>query len=376
MRVPQRLRVGSPDGVAYASIQHKAWQIRSAGSPESARHYAEGYIGRLVDAIAGALDPLIPAGTPCALLGFPNHNNVGDNAIWLGERSYLKRRKARLVYRSDVATFSCQALAGVIDQGPILLHGGGNLGDVWPVQQSFREQVITTFPSNPIIQLPQTIHFRDPAALERARRVFSRHDNLVVLVRDVQSAETAEALGARAVLCPDLAFGIGALPRPSAPSTDITWLARQDIESSRDVRPIGGPGVEICDWLASGPTHGARAWRRLTVGLREASLRHTRASRLGAPLLRSCWPLLFDALASRRVSVGLRLLSRGRVVITDRLHGHILCLLLGMPHVILDNNYGKVTRFRSAFPMESRWVQVADSPASALEVAFELVGSI
>jgi exopolysaccharide biosynthesis predicted pyruvyltransferase EpsI len=41
---------------------------------------------------------------------------------------------------------------------PILLHGGGNFGDVWPGFQRFREQVIRESPNRRIIQLPQTIH--------------------------------------------------------------------------------------------------------------------------------------------------------------------------------------------------------------------------
>ncbi|WP_276524270.1 polysaccharide pyruvyl transferase family protein, partial [Enterobacter hormaechei] len=48
------------------------------------------------------------------------------------------------------------------------------------------------------------------------------------------------------------------------------------------------------------------------------------------------------ARARRRVERGLRLLSRGERIVTDRLHGHILSLLLGIPHVVLDNDYGKL----------------------------------
>ena len=46
---------------------------------------------------------------------------------------------------------------------------------------------------------------------------------------------------------------------------------------------------------------------------------------------------------------GCRLLSRGHQVITDRLHAHILCLLMGIPHVVVDNNYGKLGSFLEAW---------------------------
>ena len=38
------------------------------------------------------LDPLIPRGSQVALFDFPNHSNVGDSAIWLGEQAYLSTR--------------------------------------------------------------------------------------------------------------------------------------------------------------------------------------------------------------------------------------------------------------------------------------------
>jgi pyruvyl transferase EpsO len=37
------------------------------------------------------------------------------------------------------------------------------------------------------------------------------------------------------------------------------------------------------------------------------------------------------------------------VVVTDRLHAHLLSLLLGIPHAVLDNSYGKLSRFLDAW---------------------------
>jgi len=41
--------------------------------------------------------------------------------------------------------------------------------------------------------------------------------------------------------------------------------------------------------------------------------------------------------AGARLRRGCDVLSQGRVVIADRLHGHILSLLLGLPHVLMNN---------------------------------------
>jgi pyruvyl transferase EpsO len=51
-----------------------------------------------------------------------------------------------------------------------------------------------------------------------------------------------------------------------------------------------------------------------------------------------------------------RLLAAGRRVVTDRLHGHILCLLVGIPHCLYDNSYGKNREFYRAWTSSSDFV--------------------
>jgi pyruvyl transferase EpsO len=58
---------------------------------------------------------------------------------------------------------------------------------------------------------------------------------------------------------------------------------------------------------------------------------------------------LVNATAQARLKRGIRLLSQGKVVLTDRLHAHILCLLLNKRHVVLDNDYGKISTFHKAW---------------------------
>ncbi|MGO7223746.1 exopolysaccharide biosynthesis protein, partial [Rhizobium ruizarguesonis] len=41
-------------------------------------------------------------------------------------------------------------------------------------------------------------------------------------------------------------------------------------------------------------------------------------------------------------------ISRDRANVTDRLHVHNCSQLLGRPHAVLDNRYGKIRRFMNA----------------------------
>jgi pyruvyl transferase EpsO len=61
------------------------------------------------------------------------------------------------------------------------------------------------------------------------------------------------------------------------------------------------------------------------------------------------------------------------VVVTDRLHGHILALLLGIPHVVLDNSYGKLHHFIRTWTHASPLVRMAAAPDEATALARELL---
>jgi exopolysaccharide biosynthesis predicted pyruvyltransferase EpsI len=321
---------------------------------------------RLVSELSGTIDrvlrPLLPAGAPCALLDFPDHANVGDSAIWLGETDWLRRADCPVVYTCDMAAYSPETLAARLGGGVILLSGGGNLGDFWWDNQQFRERVIQDFPRNKIIQLPQTIHFEDEWAVGEARRVFNGHPDLTLLCRDQRSLDFARAKFARpSLLCPDMAFALGPLADPGPPVCDVLWLCRTDGESAGAPLPNVGGDVERADWLEEAPTPLRERSRDLVA--------QVASNPAGSEGLLDELTAAYGHLARERLDRGWRLLGGGKIVITDRLHGHILCLMMGMPHVLLDNVYGKLRRYYDTWTHGCALARWADSPAEALALA-------
>jgi exopolysaccharide biosynthesis predicted pyruvyltransferase EpsI len=77
----------------------------------------------------------------------------------------------------------------------------------------------------------------------------------------------------------------------------------------------------------------------------------------------------FDSQSRIFVSRALTLLSLGRVVVTDRLHAHILCLLLGIPHILLNNLTGKNWNFYNTWTQDSPLCRLAQRPADAWRLA-------
>jgi pyruvyl transferase EpsO len=322
-------------------------------------------IARLQRRLDEVIGPLLPPGEPVALVGFPNYANVGDSAIWLGTLALLRALGSGPPrYVCDHATYARERLAARVGHGTILITGGGSLGDLWPQHQRLREEVIGAFPANPIIQLPQAIHFRERGALAQARAVFDGHRRLTLLLRDQQSLTIARnEFRTPSALCPDLAFCLGSLPRQVEAKRSVVWLGRADQEAAPSSRLPAGTGIEPVDWLTE---RSPMLWLARGLGSR-------RLLRVpGLHWLRAVVPQTYAWAARQRLLRGCRLLSSGRVVITDRLHGHILCILLGIPHALLDNNYGKVRSFHETWTRDCELVRWCERSDEARRVAEEI----
>lgn len=295
-------------------------------------------IAKLDGMIHDCLKDYVSAAEPLAILDFPDIRNCGDSAIWLGEMAYLEKRFGkRPDYVCRMADFSAEEMTRRVPTGPILIHGGGNFGDIWIGHQNFREAVLERFPDRQIIQFPQSIHYNSKERLEQSAKVIRRHKNFVLLVRDEESRDVAEQhFDCTVRLCPDMAFAIGPLaPRPA--EFPVLGMLREDGEKVAGVNRDAMAGIPTEDWITESPRK-VRAAKAL--GAASAFL----AFKPAELALRK-----LDAAAHNRLERGITQIARGRAIVTDRLHVHICSLLLGRPHAVLDNSYGKIGRFMNAF---------------------------
>lgn len=302
-----------------------------------------------------------PLATPrFALLDFPDHANVGDSAIWMGElRLFAMLTGAAPAYVSAFHNLDEDALRAAVPEGPIFLHGGGNFGDIWNHHQDFRERVLTRFRDRRVVQMPQSIHYGDPARIERTARAIAAHPDFTLLVRDEPSLELARRHFECAVhLCPDSALAIGATPAGAA-SIDVIAMLRTDKEgAAAGVQPPRDLRIE--DWLVE--DGGAVRRAKAAAAIRAWTALNPSAARTRA----------YEAAARHRVERGFRQLSQGQAIVTDRLHVHILAMLLGRPHAVLDNFYGKIGRFIDAFSGASPLIHRASDLNEAVAWAREV----
>lgn len=319
---------------------------------------------RLRTAASAALEKALGDAREVALVNYPDIGNVGDAALWLGTMRLLARLGRRPRLHVPIGPLTTTAIDRLRSMDVVLLNGGGNFGDLWRGQQETREQVIDVCRRQRIVQLPQTCRFESSENLDRMRSLVGRASDLTLMWREDHSLRFARAqFDATHMSSPDHAFGLR-VDAAAPPSRAVLCLARTDKESRFGSHWPDRPDVEVTDWYDdSEPHHG---------DLDDARTRL--AERLSDDAPTDEIEQLMVRVARSRVDRGLRILSRGEAIVTDRLHGHILSLLLGRPQVILDSSYGKVFAVNDAWTSGFGTVVRADTPDEAVRTALELTG--
>lgn len=257
----------------------------------------------------------------------------------------------------------------------VLLHGGGNFGTIWPATQLFRERVVQNHITLPIVQLAQSIHFESNESLSESREILSSHPNFTLLARDAYSYRFAtERLGLRVLRTPDMATYLRLEPSQRDPQTPIVWMGRTDGEAALG-KPMTSEDVEIIDWLTGDPYRPnlSRFLPPITVrtrGIYNELNRRYKSTRIPATSLRY---YAYKSLASMRLNRGLSVLAFGEIVVTDRLHGHILCSLIKKPHIVIDTRHSKIGHYIATHGSGPSLLTMASSVSEALSTARDFV---
>jgi pyruvyl transferase EpsO len=199
--------------------------------------------------------------------------------------------------------------------------------------------------------------------LERARDIIVQHPDLTILVRDEDSLGIAtNELGAKAALCPDMAFNCSLFNLSLKPSVPYIWLYRNDKESVSNSEPPYKDGAWLYDWQTDEVTN----LTKINTILLYHYLNEDDPAR--KEVMRKSLSNIYPHLANERVMRGCNILARGHYVVTERLHGHILCLLLGIPHYIIDTRFRKIRNFVESWDYSSPLVHWCDSQEEALSL--------
>lgn len=341
-------------------------------SPVAGAEHRERDRGVLADfrsRIDSALDATIPRGQPVALLHFPYDLNVGNHMMWVATTDYLAERGIRVAFAAHANNSDLTALRRAVGGGAILFLGGVTLSRLWARHAEIKRRVASAFPENPLVSLPATCLFADDDDRREAASVFGAHSRVTVMLRDPVSlaeARTAFPASVRTLEVPDLALRLAPSVRAQPAEIDISWLAREDPEASGLARP---GDLDAFDW-----PQDLRTAPDVYLALRASGFfSRLRSSSASGAFPRGVLDRPIVALY-RRASVGSlrfgnRVLDRSRVLVTDRMHPHMLAALRGQPVVLLPDRFGKNRAVFEAGTSRLSSVHWADDPAQALETA-------
>ncbi|CAI1546070.1 General stress protein 30 [Serratia quinivorans] len=302
---------------------------------------------------------VVPKKSKIIYLDYPLHLNVGDLLILKGAEKFFSNMEYNVVARySDLGSHRFfHDYKKVPDDVIIVLHGGGNFGDLYPAHQKLRERVIENYPGNKIIILPQTVHFSNKESMIASSQIFEKHNNLHIFCRDERSFELLSSyFSKKTYLCPDMAHSLyDSFPKQSISnvSNETLWMLRKDIEIS-----------EIPTKLVTMPEKIiAEDWEDICTAKDRAILKICHHGELLNNKLKinvipvnAIWYSYTNRLVKRMNEY---FMMHGEVV-TSRMHGHILACLLGMKTKLIDNSYGKNSGYYNAWTKDVDGCEIAN----------------
>lgn len=242
----------------------------------------------------------------CTIYNWPNYANNGDHFLALGTFLYLIREhKTKVTAIKDTGTNSNKETCVIV--------GGGNFGDLWPNVHHKVREIVQKQSDNRIVIFPVSIYFENKKELKLSQEVFNGAKDVLLMCRDRKSYNLAFRYFSDCdiLLAPDAAFYLEPLVKELSGKDTTLFLKRSDKELVQK------------EYLSYGVQED---WSHISFNL---------AKELPKEALISLNVLLSSVIQLKKFDK----------VLTDRLHAHILCVMLGMENTLLSNSYHKNESF-------------------------------
>jgi exopolysaccharide biosynthesis predicted pyruvyltransferase EpsI len=296
-----------------------------------------------LDVLESAID-----GRNVIYIDYPIHTNGGDLLIFLGTMAFFRNRKVNVL-----ASYSChncdlteiESLLTKYKNTCIVLHGGGNFGDLYVNHQSLRTQIFTQFKDERILLFPQTAHYEAEQNLDKDRQLISTLTNAHFFARDQQTLDLFNSMGVGCELCPDIAHELyGEFPSNSSKLGNTLNFIRQDKEKKTTDKHYENAvdWINLLSWTDKKIMRVIVRWQKKSNSLSQLSFK--------------LWYWYADKIMKKLAIV----FQQHETIITSRLHGHIFSCLLDRQNLVLDNIYGKNSRYISHWTKNIEYLKNPD----------------
>lgn len=260
------------------------------------------------------------------LLGVPTFNNLGDHLIAISSVNFIQDiYKDYKIIEVPTQFFlnNKNKLKKVIkDDYPVFIVGGGWMGNIWERDEYIMQDMIRTFSNNNIIVLPQTVfyNFEDDNSLQilnDANNTYKNCKDLTIFFRDEKSYNFAKnefkSQNMKVLLAPDIALYLNNMSKHNKKKKVIKLCLRNDREknNSYDFFKILNEHFKneyIINFTDTVTKYSIPLWKR-----------------------------------KRAIYSKIKEFSESSIVITDRLHGMIFCVLSKTKCIAFDNKTKKVS---------------------------------
>lgn len=275
------------------------------------------------------------------VLCVPTYGNLGDRALQVGERCFIKKYfpTYKPVFVSLDDSSHVYLLKDVISSKDIIaLQAGGNIGTLYSGIHNMQESVMQVFTDRKMIIFPQTLYYSPDAegkkALEKTRKLYGSFENLKVFVRDPASEHFV---------------------RENLPNTDAALMPDMVLMNRPQVTHKKREGALICLRGDSEATLPIVARDRLLtqVEKRFTKIRQTDTHVYYAPKN--------DADVQKLLNQSWTQMAESELVITDRLHGMIFALLTGTPCITILSKSPKVEGVYNEWLKDNKMIKIIHS---------------
>ena len=258
--------------------------------------------------------------------GYPMHPNLGDQAQKYCIRNWLKENYADCevveiptkLIDEDKYHF-IPKLKKLISPDDIFVFQSGycthDLGN--QIENIMHKRIISMFPHNKMLMLPQTVYFQNEKNKQEAIEVYNKADDMLFLARDLISYDLAKQMFPNFEVCayPDIVTSLIGTKSVNTKREGVLFCLRNDLEkyySDDDLENLRHQ-VEI--------------------------YAHTEVSDTTI----KADPIWLDKHIGERIDQEIEKYSKYRLIITDRYHGTIFSLVAGTPVIVIKTKDHKVS---------------------------------
>ena len=266
------------------------------------------------------------------------YENLGDIAITLTEIKFINEQLGEEYQLIEVPVEdTCKVFFDmkrkIKEDSIIILVGGGNNGDLYEFIEKRRRFILNKFKKYKIISFPQTVFYSNTKNGVKYKKLFfklcEKCYDLTLVAREKGSYNLyiENVSKTKVLLSPDIVFYNNEDKEETRKGVSIVF--RNDIE------------------------------KLINEVLEKKIIEYVKSKNLEISYNDTC-DLLYNSDRSNLFDDYLNLLRKKQLVITDRLHGMIMCYITNTPCLVFDNNNGKIKKTYDLWLKKQNFIVLCD----------------